>query len=70
MGHWRAINPGAGGSATVTSGASDVQVRTVSGPDRSDSQADSPVSRAALEYSNAAGCERPTWPLELALQWP
>jgi hypothetical protein len=49
-GHWRAINPGDSGSITVTSGVSDAQLRTVRGPDRSDSQADSagsiPVTRS------------------------
>jgi len=49
-GHWRAINPGAMGSITVTCGAPVAQVRAVRDPDRSDSQADSagsiPVTRS------------------------
>ena len=49
-GHWRAINPSVPGSMTVTSGTSTAQVRAVSGPDLSDSQADSagsiPVTRS------------------------
>src|SRR6266480_1816649 len=40
-GHWRAISPGVLRSITVTSGAPDAQARAVTGPDRSDSQADS-----------------------------
>jgi len=51
-GHSRAISRGAAGSMTVTSGASDALVRAVSGPDRSDSQADSAgsISRHPLHY--------------------
>ncbi len=49
----RVINPGIEGSVTVTSGALDVQVRTVRGPDLSDSQADSagsiPVARSSVK---------------------
>jgi hypothetical protein len=49
-GHWRAINPGVAGSLTVTSGTSNPEIRAVSGPDLSDSQAGSsgsiPVTRS------------------------
>jgi len=56
MGHWRAINPDITRFITVTSGASDAQVRAVRGPDLSDSQADSggsiPLTRSTLTRSN------------------
>src|SRR5215831_4606502 len=49
----RAIDPGAAGSVAVTSGTPDAQVRSVRGPDRPDSQADSagstPVTRSATK---------------------
>ena len=58
MSHWRAINPGVTGSMTVTSGASDVQVRAFRGPDLLVSQADSagsiPVTRSR-QYLPSAG---------------
>jgi hypothetical protein len=45
-----AISPGVTGSITVNSGASNVQVRAVRSPGRSDSQADGPVlSRSAWD---------------------
>jgi hypothetical protein len=58
-GHWRAISRGVVGSMTVTSGTLDAQVRAVSDPDRSDSQADSagsiPVTRSHVRAGWRAG---------------
>jgi len=71
MGHWRAINRGITRSLTVTGGASDVQVRGVTGPDLSVSQADSasslPVTRSHVKAQAGDGVSNVCYPRKCRL---